>query len=147
MDNSQTTYSRSTMARIFVLGLVFGLVMTQSQAIAWYRIYEMFRFESFHMYGIIGSTVGLGMILTRFIRRYRMRDFEGNPIVLADKSPGWKRYLIGGLFFGLGWALVGACPGPMFVLLGHGIASAGIILGFAIIGTWFYGITRHRLPH
>ena len=151
MDNSnpviETHLTIKQAIQVLLLGLIFGFVMTQSQAISWYRIYEMFRFESFHMYGIIGSTVVLGVLLTRAIRRFRLRDIDGNPIFIADKAPGWKRYLFGGLLFGLGWGLVGACPGPMFVLMGHGLLSAGVILVFAILGTWIYGLIRHVLPH
>lgn len=130
-----------------VAGILFGVVMTQSQAVSWYRIHEMFRFRSFHMYGIIGSALALGVVVTRLVRRFGLKAADGAPIVLPDKNPGWKRYLLGGSVFGLGWGLAGACPGPMFVLLGNGIWSAAVILAAAMAGTFVYGVLRPRLPH
>jgi hypothetical protein len=141
------TASRGSSFRFALIGLLFGIVMTQSQAISWYRIHEMFRFRSFHMYGIIGTALACGLVATRIIRRSRARDFDGAPIVLPDKAPGWKRYLLGGFVFGLGWALAGACPGPIYILLGHGFLAAGVILLAAIAGTLAYGFLQPRLPH
>ena len=106
--------------QLLVLGVLFGIIMSKSEAISWFRIYEMFKFQSFHMYGIIGTAVILGLIITRIIKKYQLKDFNGEKIVIADKEMSVFRYLLGGVIFGLGWALVGACPGPMFVLLGHG---------------------------
>jgi uncharacterized protein len=132
---------------VFVVGLVFGVTLTQSQAISWYRIQEMFRFGSFHMYGIIGSALAIGLLVTAMIRRRALADLYRVPIELVDKAPGWRRYLFGGLLFGLGWAMAGMCPGPMFVLIGHGMASAGIALAAALLGTFSYGLMRDHLPH
>ncbi len=133
--------------RFILAGIIFGIVMTKSEAISWYRIQEMFRFQSFHMYGIIGTAVVLGVIAVALIKKYRLRDFQGNPIVIAPKEKGIARYLIGGTIFGLGWALTGACPGPMFVNLGYGFISMGIVIIFATLGTYLYGVVKDKLPH
>jgi uncharacterized membrane protein YedE/YeeE len=131
---------------IFV-GFIFGIVLTKSEAVSWYRIYEMFHFQSFHMYGIIGVAVITGVIGIQIIKRFNVKDNEGNPITIADKEAGSARYWIGGLFFGLGWALVGACPGPIFILLGAGIWPVIFILIGAMLGTFIYGILKEKLPH
>jgi len=102
------------------IGIFFGIILFKSEAASWFRIYEMFHFASFHMYGIIGSAVGLGIIAIQFIKRKNVKSVDGEPITVIPKEKGFKRYLIGGIIFGLGWALAGACPGPMFVLLGAG---------------------------
>jgi uncharacterized membrane protein YedE/YeeE len=131
---------------IFV-GFIFGIVLTKSEAVSWYRIYEMFHFQSFHMYGIIGVAVITGVIGIQIIKRFNVKDSEGNPITIADKESGSPRYWIGGLFFGLGWALVGACPGPIFILLGAGVWPVIFILIGAMLGTFIYGILKDKLPH
>lgn len=131
---------------IFV-GFIFGIVLTKSEAVSWYRIYEMFHFQSFHMYGIIGVAVFTGVIGIQIIKRLQIKDIQGNPIIIADKEKGSARYWIGGLLFGLGWALVGACPGPIFILLGAGIWSVVFILVGALLGTFLYGILKNKLPH
>ena len=114
--------------KFILIGFFFGIVLTKSEAVSWYRIYEMFHFQSFHMYGIIGVAVFTGLLGIQIIKRYNVKDFQGNPIEIADKEPGSARYWLGGLFFGLGWALVGACPGPIFILLGAGIWPVALIL-------------------
>lgn len=128
-------------------GVLFGIVMTKSEAVSWFRIQEMFRFESFHMYGIIGVAVIVGAVLTYSIKRLGLRDIEGQEISFSPKAVSLPRYLIGGVIFGLGWAMTGACPGPMFTLLGHGTLSILIVILSAIFGTYLYGITRKYLPH
>lgn len=128
-------------------GILFGIVMTKSEAVSWFRIQEMFRFESFHMYGIIGVAVIVGAILTFCIKRFGIRDIDGQNIAFSQKAISIPRYLIGGIIFGLGWAMTGACPGPMFTLLGHGIFSILIVILSAVFGTYLYGITRKYLPH
>lgn len=137
------------MAYLFYLltGVVFGITMSQSEAASWYRIQEMFRFQNFHMYGIIGVAVVLGMVGTAVIKKFHIKDKNGNPILFADKQKSVWRYLLGGFIFGLGWALAGACPGPMVVLLGQGWVSLGIVILSAMLGTWVYGLIRHKLPH
>ncbi len=133
--------------KFIILGFIFGIVLTKSEAVSWYRIYEMFHFQSFHMYGIIGVAVVTGIIGIQIIKRFNVKDVQGNPIEIADKELGSIRYWIGGLFFGLGWALVGACPGPIFILLGAGIFSVIFILIGAMLGTFIYGMCKDKLPH
>lgn len=129
------------------IGTLFGIIMTKSQAISWYRIYEMFRFDSFHMYGIIGSAVTLGIISVALIKKYKIKTTEGTPITFSPKHMSIPRYLIGGTVFGLGWAMAGACPGPIYTLLGNGYGVILVVLFSAILGTVSYGILRKRLPH
>jgi uncharacterized protein len=132
----------------FVLaGLVFGVIMAKSEAISWYRIQEMFRFQSFHMYGIIGTAVTLGMIAVYLIKKFKIKDVHGNLIVFQDKDKSWPRYIIGGSIFGLGWALTGSCPGPMFVNIGYGYWTMLIVVLGALIGTYLYGLLQKNLPH
>jgi hypothetical protein len=130
-----------------LLGTFFGVVMTKSEAISWYRIQEMFRFESFHMYGIIGTAVVVGMIGVALSKRFGWRTSEGKEWSLKPKDMSIPRYLFGGTIFGLGWAMTGACPGPMFTLLGQGIWSIGLLILSATFGTYVYGLLRDRLPH
>ena len=133
--------------KFLILGIVFGIVMAKSEAISWFRIQEMFRFQAFHMYGIIGTAVMLSAIGVAFIKKFRIRDFSGNPILLLPKDKSIVRYLVGGTIFGLGWALSGACPGPMVVNIGYGFLSMGIVFLFAIAGTYLYGVVNEKLPH
>ena len=128
-------------------GILFGIVMTKSEAISWFRIQEMFRFESFHMYGIIGTAVILGAIMVALIKKLKGKTINGETIKFNPKNMSIPRYLFGGILFGLGWAMTGACPGPLFTLLGHGIATILIVIISAIFGTYLYGILRSRLPH
>jgi uncharacterized protein len=133
--------------KFLFVGMLFGIVMAKSEAISWYRIQEMFRFQSFHMYGIIGVAVVLGVIGVALIKKFKLRDVEGNPIVFYPKNKSVARYLIGGTIFGLGWALSGACPGPMVVNIGYGFLTMGIVFLFATLGTFLYGLIMHKLPH
>ena len=133
--------------KFLLLGIVFGVVMAKSEAISWFRIQEMFRFQSFHMYGIIGTAVILGVIGVGLIKKLKIRDFHGNPILFHPKDKSIIRYLAGGTIFGLGWALSGACPGPMVVNIGYGFLTMIIVFLFAIIGTYLYGVFKERLPH
>jgi uncharacterized membrane protein YedE/YeeE len=133
--------------RFVLAGVLFGLVMAKSEAISWFRIQEMFRFQSFHMYGIIGTAVMLGVAGVYLIKKLRLRDSNGNPITFQDKEKSWPRYLAGGTIFGLGWALTGACPGPMFVNLGYGYFAMAIVILGALLGTFSYGVVKDKLPH
>ncbi len=133
--------------KYLLVGFVFGIVLTKSEAVSWYRIYEMFQFDSFHMYGIIITAVITGIIGIQFIKRKNIKDIKGNQIIIQDKEKGTFRYWIGGLFFGLGWAMVGACPGPVFVLLGCGFLSVSLIFIGALLGTFLYGVIKDYLPH
>ncbi|WP_439882299.1 DUF6691 family protein [Pontibacter sp. MBLB2868] len=133
--------------KYIIAGILFGVVMSKSEAISWYRIQEMFRFQAFHMYGIIGTAVVLGVIATYLIKKFNMKDYQGNPIIFTPKEKSVPRYLIGGTIFGLGWALTGACPGPMFVNVGYGYWAILIAIAGAILGTYLYGVVRDKLPH
>jgi uncharacterized membrane protein YedE/YeeE len=133
--------------KYLAVGILFGIIMSKSEVISWYRIYEMFRFESFHMYGVIGSAVVLGIIITQTLKRTKAKSYKGETLKFSPKKMSIPRYLIGGTIFGLGWAMTGACPGPMFVLLGKGVLSIGVVLISAIFGTFLYGVFRDRLPH
>ncbi len=128
-------------------GILFGIVMTKAEIISWYRIYEMFTFESFHMYGVIGSAVLLGIIGVQVIKRRHVTAMSGDEMNFAPKQPSITRYLVGGTIFGLGWALAGACPGPMFVLAGYGYGAILVVILGALLGTFTYGTVRHKLPH
>ena len=128
-------------------GILFGIVMTKSEAISWYRIQEMFLFHSIHMYGIIGVAVLLGAFQILLIKKLDLKDCKGHEIELKEKNKSFWRYLIGGIIFGLGWAMTGACPGPMYTLLGHGFSIFIVIIMSALLGTFLYGLIRHKLPH
>jgi len=128
-------------------GILFGIVLTKSEVISWYRIYEMFNFQSFHMFGIIGSAVVLGVLITQGIKGFGLKSIKGNPIVIPPKEKAFWRYLIGGTCFGLGWAMTGACPGPMFILVGSGATIFLLVIVSAMFGTFLYGVLRKYLPH
>lgn len=132
--------------KFLLLGIVFGIVMAKSEAISWFRIQEMFRFQAFHMYGIIGTAVVLGVVGVAIIKKFKLNDFSGQPILFFPKQFSIFRYLLGGIIFGLGWALSGACPGPMVVNIGYGFLSMVVVFLFAIVGTYLYGYFSKRLP-
>ncbi len=129
------------------IGIIFGITLTKAEIISWFRIYEMFTFQSFHMYGVIGSAVVLGVIGIRIIKRFRLKSFDGNPIVIEPKEPGLIKAILGGTLFGFGWALTGACPGPLFILLGNGVGVMGVAILSALLGTYVYGLLKPKLPH
>ncbi|MFZ9942856.1 MAG: DUF6691 family protein [Bacteroidia bacterium] len=133
--------------KFLLTGIVFGIIMAKSEAFSWFRIQEMFRFQSFQMYGIIGTAVTLGVLGVYLIKRYGIRDFKGNPIQFYPKEKSIVRYIGGGTLFGLGWALSGSCPGPMVVNIGYGYLSMVVVFVFAILGTYIYGILKDKLPH
>jgi uncharacterized membrane protein YedE/YeeE len=133
--------------KYLLVGFVFGIVLTKSEAVSWYRIYEMFQFQSFHMYGIIMVAILTGIIGIQLMKRRNIKDIKGVAIEIKDKEQGSARYLIGGVFFGFGWALVGACPGPIFILLGAGFWSILIVLFGSLVGTYLYGLLKDKLPH
>ena len=133
--------------KFLLTGILFGIVMTKSEAVSWFRIQEMFRFESFHMYGIIGTAVILGAIMIASIKRLNGKTLSGENITFKSKNQSIWRYLLGGTIFGLGWAMTGACPGPMFTLLGHGVWSILLVILSAVFGTYVYGVCREYLPH
>lgn len=133
--------------KFLLVGFVFGIVLTKSEAVSWYRIYEMFQFQSFHMYGIISVAIATGIIGIQLIKRNRIKALDGSAIVIKDKDNSTARYIFGGIFFGLGWGLVGSCPGPIFILLGAGFLPVIIVFIGALIGTTLYGIFKKKLPH
>ena len=135
------------LARFFITGIFFGIVLTKAEAVSWYRIYEMFQFQSFHMFGIIGTALFTGIIGLQIIKRYKIKDSSGLPINIIEKERGFWRYIIGGSLFGLGWALVGSCPGPIFILLGTGTYAIAVVLIGALLGTYIYGLVKDKLPH
>ena len=133
--------------KFLLVGIFFGIVLVKSEAVSWYRIYEMFRFESFHMYGIIGSAVVTGIILLLIAKKFKLKNTEGTLMRAPLKEEVLIRYIIGGILFGLGWALSGACPGPMYILVGTGVFSMLITILAAIFGTFVYGLLKDKLPH
>ena len=128
-------------------GIFFGIILSKSEAISWYRIYEMFKFQSFHMYGIIGSAIITGIILFQIIKKLSIHTYEGNPIEFIPKKQGKYRNILGGIIFGMGWALAGACPGPFFVLVGRGVFPILIVLFGSLIGVLCYHNFKNKLPH
>ena len=133
--------------RYLLIGTIFGITLAKAEVISWFRIYEMFKFQSFHMYGVIGSAILVGVVVIQLIKRRKLKSIDGEPINLVAKQFSWARYLIGGSIFGLGWAITGACPGPMFILLGNGVGVMLIVIASAVLGTYVYGKIRHKLPH
>ena len=132
--------------KFLILGIIFGIVLTKSEVISWFRIQEMFRFEAIHMYGIIGLAVIIGAISIQLIKKYELKTFYGEGISFEYK-PFHKGAVYGGLIFGCGWALTGACPGPLFALVGNGYSIILVSLISALSGTWVYGFYQNRLPH
>ncbi|GAC1515923.1 MAG: YeeE/YedE thiosulfate transporter family protein [Gemmatimonadaceae bacterium] len=131
-----------------MLGICFGVVLVKSEVISWYRIQELFRFQAFHMYGVIGSAVVVAAVALQLIKRLHLRALDGQPITVPSKAMGrGTRYWLGGTLFGLGWGLIGACPGPLLALLGSGVGVMAVAVISALVGTWAYGVLRPRLPH
>lgn len=128
-------------------GVYFGFVLMKAEVISWYRIQEMFRFQSFHMYGVIGTAVLVGMLSVWLIKRYQVKALNGEAITFTPKAPTYIRYLAGGSLFGLGWAMTGACPGPILALIGSGLSVFVVVLLAAIAGTYAYSVLRPKLPH
>jgi uncharacterized membrane protein YedE/YeeE len=132
--------------KFLIIGILFGIILSKTEVVSWYRIYEMFKFQSFHMYGVIGSAVIIGIVLMQLFKKGIIKDYLGNQITPKEKKKGFIRTLVGGTIFGLGWALAGACPGPMFVLIGHKVLAILIVLLGAIIGAFIFGILSKKLP-
>src|SRR5262245_44347273 len=132
--------------KYLLIGVAFGFVLTKSEAISWFRIQEMFRFQGFQMYGIFMTAVPVGMLSVWLIKRFQMKTISGEPIVIPQKKYN-HGYIIGGFLFGIGWAFTGACPGPLYAQLGSGVTVMGITLLSALAGTWTYSLLRTKLPH
>jgi uncharacterized protein len=131
-----------------LIGTLFGFVLIKSEVVSWFRIQEMFRFDDIHMYGIIGLAILVGILSVQIIKRFNLEDAKGEPISIPPKDASQaKRYILGGSMFGLGWALLGACPGPMFALLGSGLTVMIVPILAAMAGTYTYGVLRDKLPH
>jgi uncharacterized membrane protein YedE/YeeE len=133
--------------KFLLVGVLFGIILSKSEVISWYRIYEMFKLQSFHMYGVIGSAVVIGIFIMYFFKKETLKSYKGEIIKVAEKKKGVARNLIGGTIFGLGWALGGACPGPMYALLGKGVVGILVVLLGAHLGAFFYHALKHKLPH
>ncbi len=145
-NESQLTHQWFHNLKYLIVGVLFGIVFIKAEIISWYRIQEMFRFQSFHMYGVIGSAVIVGIISIQIIKKFNIKTIYGETIELHDKKFN-KGQILGGLIFGFGWAITGACPGPIFAQIGTGISVMVVTLFFALVGTWVYGKYREKLPH
>lgn len=132
--------------KYLIIGVIFGIVFVKAEIISWFRIQEMFRLQSFFMYGVIGTAVVVGMFSVWLIKRYAIKTISGEPITFEDKNFN-KGHIYGGLIFGMGWAITGACPGPLFAQIGSGFLVVILTLLSAIAGTWVYGYIREKLPH
>lgn len=132
--------------KYLIVGILFGIVFVKAEIVSWFRIQEMFRLQSFHMFGIIGSAIVVGMISIALIKKFNIKTIYGEPIKIPSKEFN-KGQVYGGLIFGFGWAITGACPGPLFAQIGTGATVIGITLLSAIAGTWIYGYFREKLPH
>lgn len=145
-DSSTEKRTVGSLLKYLILGVGFGIVLVKAEVISWFRIQEMFRLESFHMYGVIGTAVVVGIISVQIIKRFKVKSISGEPINL-DAKPFSKGQIFGGLLFGFGWALTGACPGPIYAQIGTGVTVFIVTLLSALAGTWFYGLIREKLPH
>jgi len=129
-------------------GLIFGFVLVKAEAVSWYRIQEMFHFQSVHMYGILFSAIATGWLSIRLLTWLHARhSLDGQTIEIPSKPPGRKSYIFGGLIFGVGWGIIGLCPGPIFALVGMGSLGAVVVLAGALHGTWLYGALKDHFPH
>lgn len=145
---ARVTFSALSLATTYLFaGAVFGFVLVKAEVLSWYRIQEMFRFQSFHMYGVIGSAVLVGLISVWLIGRFNAKALNGEAISFCPKAPTYRRYVLGGTLFGLGWAMTGACPGPILALIGGGSSVFLVVLASAVLGTYVYGLLRDKLPH
>lgn len=145
-NNESTSKPWYDYLKYTLVGIIFGIVFVKAEIISWFRIQEMFRFQSFFMYGVIGTAVIVGMISVQIIKRFNIKTLEGEKVVFQPKTFSWGQ-IYGGLIFGLGWALTGACPGPLFAQIGSGFSVVIITLFSAIAGTWVYGYLKEHLPH
>lgn len=132
--------------KYLLVGILFGTVLTKTEAVSWFRIQEMFRFQSFHMYGIIGSAIAVGALSVWLLKKLKVKSINGEEIVIPDKQFS-KGQIYGGIIFGMGWALAGACPGPLYALLGAGYSVIIVGLLSAMLGTWVYSYLKPKLPH
>ena len=146
VNNSELDKPLWSNLKFMIAGILFGIIIVKSEVISWFRIQEMFRLQSFHMYGVIGSAIAVGMLSIFLIKKFKIKSIDGEAIKLDTKKFN-KGQILGGLLFGCGWALTGACPGPLFAQIGIGVTVVIVTLFFAIVGTWVYGFMREKLPH
>lgn len=146
INESQLTHPWWHNLKYAAVGILFGIVFVKAEIVSWFRIQEMFRLESFHMYGVIGTAVAIGALSVFLIKKFKIKTIHGESITFQDKTFN-KGQIIGGLIFGFGWAMTGACPGPLFAQIGTGALATSVTLLSAIAGTWVYGYMRERLPH
>jgi uncharacterized membrane protein YedE/YeeE len=145
-NGSQIKDSGFSNLKYMLVGIVFGIVFVKAEIISWYRIQEMFQLQSFFMYGVIGSAVVVGVISVQIIKRFNIKTLKGEKIEIQPKTFN-KGQIYGGLLFGFGWAITGACPGPLFAQIGTGVTVIAVTLISAILGTWVYGYFKDKLPH
>ncbi len=146
INGSQIKDSGSANLKYLLVGIFFGIVFVKAEIISWFRIQEMFQLQSFFMYGVIGSAVVVGIISVQIIKRFHIKTIQGEKIEIQPKVFS-KGQIYGGLMFGFGWAITGACPGPLFAQIGTGVTVIVVTLLSAIAGTWFYGLIKDKLPH
>jgi uncharacterized membrane protein YedE/YeeE len=146
MQSTQHKSGRASLFVFWLLGMLFGIILIKAEVVSWWRIQEMFRLQNFHMFGVIGSAIATGMLSIFLIKKFNIKTIDGDPIVIEPKK-FQKGNIYGGLLFGFGWAMTGACPGPLFALVGNGAFVVIVTLLSAILGTKVYGMVRHRLPH
>lgn len=146
INESALSHKWYHLLKYLLIGIVFGITFVKAEVISWFRIQEMFRLQSFHMYGVIGTAVAVGMLSVWLIKKYKLKTIYGEPIVFHKKKFN-KGQVIGGLIFGFGWAMTGACPGPLFAQIGTGVLVVTVVLLSAVAGTWVYGYFREKLPH
>jgi len=146
INHSEKKEAGFSLLKYTFIGMLFGIVFVKAEIISWFRIQEMFKFQSFHMYGVIGTAVAVGIISVAIIKRFNIKTIKGEKIIIVSK-PFTKGQIYGSLLFGLGWAMTGACPGPIFAQIGSGLMSGFVILASALLGTWTYGFFQEKLPH
>jgi len=146
VNDSEIKQSFAGNLRYLLVGVVFGIVFIKAEIVSWFRIQEMFRLQSFHMYGIIGTAIVVAAISIALIKKFKLTTIDGEPVHFSKKEFN-KGQVIGGLLFGLGWGITGACPGPLFAQLGAGLTAVVVVIASAILGTWVYGFLREKLPH
>jgi uncharacterized membrane protein YedE/YeeE len=145
-NRQQSSEGFTANLKYLLVGVIFGIVFVKAEIVSWFRIQEMFRLDSFHMYGVIGSAVVVGLLSVWLIKKFNIKTLSGEPVSIPDKAFD-KGQIYGGLLFGVGWAITGACPGPLFAQIGAGYLAVAVTLLSAIAGTWVYGLFRSRLPH
>ncbi len=146
INHSTKEESKLSLLKYSLVGALFGIVFVKAEIISWFRIQEMFKLQSFHMYGVIGTAVITGICSVALIKKFNIKTLQGEDIVIIPKHFS-KGHIYGGLLFGLGWAMTGACPGPLFAQIGTGTLSVMVVIASALLGTWTYGYFKEKLPH